>query len=280
MAIIPVVVGFQHIPVGGTWVAPGTGYSNEASQFFNRITDPGTTRKSLYAAMIDGLVADGVWSLLDALYIFAADISANGLANLKSSSFGLTSNGAMTFTANVGYQSNNVGTSNLDTGFVPSTAGGQFALNSASLGVYSLTASTTSGATNDAIGCVDTGAAHRSFFNPNNGGNTFEGINQDSGQGIGSNTQHQGMWVLTRTTSALTTCYKNGTSIGTDPLNTASSALPNRSIMIFARNNTTPDPYADQMSAGFIGGGLNATQASNLSSRINTYMTSLGINVY
>jgi hypothetical protein len=33
-------------------------------------------------------------------------------------------------------------------------------------------------------------------------------------------------------------------------------------------------------SSPFIGGGLNATQANQLSTRINAYMTALGINVY
>ncbi len=279
MAIIPVVVGFSRIPVGGTWVAPVTGFSAEASQFLNRIADPGATRKNLYAAMIDGLVSDGVWSLLDALYILAADVSGNALTNLKSSSFSLTVNGTMTFTANTGYQSNGVATSNLDTGFTPSTAGGVYTQNSASFGGYSLTNSTT-GLSATPLGSLDSGGTHRALFLPQNGSsNALVAVNT-GGTGAAANTQHQGMWVATRTASNLQNLYKNGSALIADTVNT-STGLPNRSILIFARNNTTADfPYPDQMSAAFIGGGLNVAQSLQLSNRINTYMTALSINVY
>jgi hypothetical protein len=124
-------------------VASG-GYSTEAQQFFDRITDPGATRKNAYAAMIDALVSGGVWSKLDCLWILAADIEANALVNLKSSSFSLVVTGTLTFSADSGFTSNGTAGNVLDTNYNPSTAGGNYTQNSA---CYGLWVATTGGAT-------------------------------------------------------------------------------------------------------------------------------------
>lgn len=263
--------------VGGYRFLPS--YSAAAQQFFDRITDPGVTRRNQYATLIDGLVADNVWSLLDALWIYAATTSVTALTNLKSSSYGCTANGAMTFTANTGYRSDNVATSYLSMGYNPSTAGGNLTLNSASIGGYSLTSDTGTGFWT-VMGCSDA-SANGLFLWPNTGGGNGGGrVNAGGAQLVTPPANMQGMHVFTRTASTTTVLYKNGTSLGSNA--TASSALPNANLIVFARNNngTNDDPWPDQMSAAFIGGGLDATKASALSSRINTYMTSLGINVY
>jgi hypothetical protein len=43
----------------------------------------GTNRKLLYNNLITGLKADGLWTKLDLLYIFAAHNSADSLKNVK-----------------------------------------------------------------------------------------------------------------------------------------------------------------------------------------------------
>ena len=47
------------------------------------------------ATLIDGLVADGVWAKLDALYILAQQNQTDALLNLVGTSYGLTSGSAL-----------------------------------------------------------------------------------------------------------------------------------------------------------------------------------------
>ena len=65
--------------------------SAEVQQLFDRMSTPptpGGTREGLYASFIDGLVADGVWSLLDHISLFfAADTEGDTLLNLKGGSY-------------------------------------------------------------------------------------------------------------------------------------------------------------------------------------------------
>jgi hypothetical protein len=83
--------------------------------------------------LICGMVTDGTWSLMDAFYVFAINSSGNAGLNWVSTSFPITVNGTCTFTANQGYTGD--GTScNLRTAMAPASAGGNFTLNSGSLG--------------------------------------------------------------------------------------------------------------------------------------------------
>ena len=51
------------------------------------------------ATLIDGLVADGVWSKLDCLYVLAQQNATDALLNLIGTSYSLTNVGAARFTA-------------------------------------------------------------------------------------------------------------------------------------------------------------------------------------
>ena len=72
------------------------------------------------ATLIDGLVADGVWAKLDALYVLAQQNQTDALLNLVGTSYSLTTSGAPTFTSYVGF--NGGGSSYLITGFNPISA--------------------------------------------------------------------------------------------------------------------------------------------------------------
>src|SRR5262245_928924 len=127
------------------WKPATVSYSTEAAAFFARLaTQPTTTRKNQYAALIDALVSAGVWSLLDALYLYAAYDEATALTNLKSSSFGGTNTNSVSYTADQGYTG--ASSKYIDLGYNPTTAGGNFAQNSACRGGWSLTSGQLSGA--------------------------------------------------------------------------------------------------------------------------------------
>lgn len=266
--------GMVHSTGGGC--SPGT----EASTFLARTSGLSGTETDAYCNLINGLVADSLWTKLDALYIFATKDTTTANLNLKSTSFGLTQTGTVTFTADQGY-TGDASTGNLNTGFTPSTAGGNYALNAASFGVYALTSRTTgqnyAQMGTNTVGLGTSASDLYPWFTDNN---LYGEINANGG-GVAAPANAQGMYAVTRTASNALAVYRNGSSFTTAA--TTSVALPDQTFFILAAHggsNTTVGRSGDKLSAAFIGGSLNGTEAGNLSTRINAYMTALGINVY
>jgi len=112
-----------------------------------------------------------------------------------------------------------------------------------------------------------------------NGGLLFR-INSLGDAPVAANTNPQGFWIGTRTGPSAVSVYRNGNAIASST--TPSSGVPALSMYLCASNlDGVPNFFVgDQVSAFFIGGGLNAAQAGNLSSRINAFMTAVGANVY
>ncbi len=108
---------------------------------------------------------------------------------------------------------------------------------------------------------------------------------------INSNTRHDapassslGMWIFTRTGANTVAAYGNGSSIYTNGAD-ASLGVPTQSLGMFDRHDGAGNTFSgggtvSKYGCFFMGGGLNATQASNLSSRINTYLTAWSVNTY
>jgi hypothetical protein len=271
---------------GGGWLGDGGWYhpavSADAAQttaFLARTSGLSGTETAAYKALINGLVADGNFALLDALYIFATNTTATANLNLVSTSYGLTQNGTVAFSADHGYAGDG-STGYLDTGFVPSTAAGNYTQNSASHGTYILTPRIT-GATYAAMGTTAPSTSISSELVPWwTDNNTYSAVN--GGGAAAAATTVKGMWAISRTGTNTAERYLNGSPNLAD-LN-PSGALPNLSFLILVRRNAisgvASDFSTDQSSAVFMGGGLNATQAGQVSARINAYMTALGINVY
>jgi len=263
----------------------GVADSAELTQFLTRITAPSGPRKTAYATLIDGLVADGLWTKLDCLWIIAAAAAATARTNLKQSTYTLTAAGGVSFATDLGYTPVTATTDYLNTGYNPSTAGGNLTLNSASMGVYVLTNDTAGdnascemgGAEPGAQLMIQTGLFTSTWF--------AYGINDAGGNGAAGAGTSRGMWAVSRTAASGTDAkvgYRNGSSIIT--ATTVSSSIPNLPMFIGSYNNNgasnggSPNPH--QYAAAFIGGGLTGAEVTTLSTRINAYMTTLGINVY
>lgn len=246
----------------------------EATNFIARTSGLDATHQSRYTTLICGLVTDGVFAKLDALYIFTTDTTTNALLNLVQNSFNGAVTGTLTFTANVGY-TGDAATGFIDSGFNALT-GGQYTQNSASYGTYILSSRSA-----DQIWAsmgYDNVAASRIF--PLIFGTVRYGVNGTAGVLGLVNTNAQGFWYGVRNGSSTTSIiYKNGSAFSTDA--DVSTTRDSLNIYIFASNEAGASFFTgDQMSAAFIGGALSATDASNLSLRINAYMTAYGINVY
>lgn len=277
---------------GGGFGAPAGGGCTAATNFLARTSGLSGTETSAYTTMICGLVTDsiitgnlsgatGCGAVLDGLYIFATNTTTTANLNLCGTSFGLTQTGSITFTADQGYTGDGL-TGYLDTGFVPSSAGGNYALNSASLGIY-VQNNRTLGSTAVDMGASNVAAGDISYMRPRNASNAYEGDMNAASYPTVANTTAQGQWINSRTGSSNFVVYNNGSSFST--LTSASANLSPSSIFIFAYNQSaggaTPVSLsADKLSAAYMGAGLNGTQAANLMSRINAFMTALGINVY
>jgi hypothetical protein len=258
--------------------AAPSGACSEATTFLARTSGLDATHQTAYTTMICGLVTDGLWTGIDALYILATDTTTNANLNLKSTSFGLTQVGGVSFTADQGYTGNGT-TGYSDTGYASSTAGGSYTQNSASFGVY-IRNNRTSGFTFTAIS-NDISATGAARWVPNY--NTISGnynIN-DAGFQDAPATTSQGFWGISRTGASATAAYRNasGTAIQTNTV--ASTGLSTTSFYIGAgRTPAAVDFSTDQIAAAFIARGLSSAEWVTLQGRINAYMTTVGANVY
>lgn len=254
--------------------------SAEASQFLARLPDtPDSTHKDAYIALIDGLVADSLWSKLVGLWITATDTSGNSLIDLTANANDLTTIGSPSFTADEGYTFPSG--AGLDTGIVLTSAS-PYTLNSAAAGIYNRTARAANAGFNFGVLGANTKYLYGRLRIA--GDNTDFDLNAITFPTV-ANASSDGMFVYSRTAASgagAQTVYRNGSSIGTST--GASDAIPTtRTCYIGALNNNgtlSNGPSSDEIAAFFLSSGLNGTEASNISSRINTYMTAIGKNVY
>jgi len=245
----------------------------QAAVFINRTSGLSATENAAYTTMICGMVTDGTWSLLDALYIFATNNTTTAALSLVSSTYNGTVNGTLTFSADHGWTGDG-STGYFGTGFVPNSASGNCKLNSCSMGIYDLTSNT--GARTCQMGGKVSGV-NTLICLPGSAVNIFEVNGPSTNTSTVANAQ--GMWSLSRTGSSGFTVYQNS-AVSSTPSST-SNVLLDTQIYIFALGGTTPTSFtSDQLSAAFIGGGMTDTQAENVQTRINNYMKAMGINVY
>jgi hypothetical protein len=150
-----------------------------------------------------------------------------------------------------------------------------FSRDSASLGVYDRTTTTTSGTVFGAIDVL-------TFTAPNLdvAGGLYFRINSINDGPVAANSSAQGFWIGTRTGASAVSVYRNGNQIASST--TPSNGIPALSMYLCASNlNGTANLFvSDEVAAFFIGGGLTKTQAAGISVRINAFMTSFGTNVY
>lgn len=234
-----------------------------------------TFDKQQYDNLLCGLNTDGVLAKIDTLYIYGAPDSTTAKLNTTQNAFNSTQTGSLTFAAYTGF-TGDATTGFLDTGFNPSTAGGQTTQNSATAGVCILSSRAT-GQLWEAFGASGAaGVITRMLTNFSTNGNIWA-INTLS-QTITANADAQGGWIETRTGATTTTLYHNGSSFATDT--SASAAMPALNMYVFAENllGTGATQFTGDQQAWFVqGSGFTATDVTNFRSRTNTYLTAYGV---
>ncbi|PAP93998.1 hypothetical protein [Mesorhizobium wenxiniae] len=207
-------------------------FAPEALALFARFTTPPTdARKTLINNRILAAKASGAWALRDAFYMMAAADAQAAQRNWKADTFNLTPTGTIAFEADRGYTGNGVD-GYLATGFTPSTAGGNFALNSAHLSVWSRTdaqsgavvmGSRTAATTSQAALVLRTTLDAVSYR-----------LNVDATPATSASPNSSGGFVARRSTSTAMAAFRNGVSLGTQTV--TSTGLSTAAIVIGAIN--------------------------------------------
>lgn len=243
--------------------AGGCSPGAEATAFLARTSGLNAAHTNAYCTMINGLVTDGVFAKLDALYIFATDTSTNALLSLVSATYNATVTGTPTFTADTGYTTS---LGNLiDTGFNPTTAPTpKFVQNSATAFGWSNTSGQINGSI---IGQTTTGVLY--LYTRHTTDVIFYGLNDGAFSSV-ANTDGSGFYAGNRTASNATQAYKNGSSVATA---SPASTTPGNANIVFGRGNGAA--WAGQVMAGGFGQSLSGTEQGNLYARVHTYLQTI-----
>lgn len=240
--------------------------SAEASAFLARTSGLDSTHRNAYIGLIDGLVNDGVWSKFDALWVLATQDETTALLNLCSTSYGLSKTNSPTFTADQGFAGD--GTNYLNNGTAYSSLT-QFTQNSAHVMLWDLTSGGSSGR---AIGESST-STNKVHIHPRySDTNAYFRVNRTNAGANGNVANTKGCSLATRTDSTTVTGYKNGSWAAANVTDT-SEVRSGQTLCIPEPGS----PSTDLIAAASVGGGLSATDASNLYSRLYTYLQAVGI---
>ena len=243
----------------------------DAQAFVNRVYDAGGTLTSTEANAVNTLTIDlkanGIWSLMKAIYPMVGSSAAACSQNLKSSSFTGTFTSGWSF-ASTGVTPN--GTSAyMNTGYIENVNN---TANNQHISVYLRT---------NTIGLfADIGASNvttQSNIYPNYN-NTFYPRIQAVNSGIAVNYSTLGLFLANRVVSTEVQGWKNNTK---NTLSNVSTGLCNVSIYIGASNNNgaIENPSARQNAFASIGDGLTDTQVSDFYTAVQAFQTSLSRNV-
>jgi F5/8 type C domain len=272
-------------PITTTWAAgqiqvfpvtPAT-HSSQALAYLARTVggDEGGNGANI-ATLIDGLVSDGVWAKLDALYVLAQQNQSDALLNLIGTSYGLAINNALAasdprisnvvFTSYKGFSGFSPGAGFLDTGLNAVMASGlHYTQNSASFGAWSYAT------TSDQNAIMGTGSVTQIF--DNYAGSVFYARTNNASVSSVPTSITKGLFVGDRPDASNVFPYQNGVSAGA--IGAASQAMDNSNFWIGGA--VGQGVTAQTLSAAFIGASLGAAGQLALYNRLRTYMTSIGV---
>lgn len=233
----------------------------------------GTTNNAALTTYICGLVTDGVWAKLDALYVFAQDTSANSLLNLVSATFNATNFGT-TFTAGgsgVGGFAGDGATTFVSSNFIMNSGGTLYAQDSASLFVWSNSATTANVAL---AGCGGGCGGGHTFIYTDSSGTAFFDVQGNTGYtATASVSDALGFYAANRSSASNVQGFKNGSSIIAVTSDT-SSALTVAQIIFGLGDNGGAFSNQQFMIGGF-GSSLSSTDNTNLYVRTHTLLQTI-----
>lgn len=244
----------------------GLVFTTEANALFAAMTTPPTlVRKILINSTIVSLMASGAWALLDVIYGHAAADSQAGRLNWKNPAlFTATTVNGPTFTADRGFTGDGA-TSYLTTGFNPATAGGNYTLNTAYMGRWSLT--------NSATGSRDIGNANGFIGARSAVASMVSRANNSATQTILVFTDGSGWIDWLRQDSAGYTVERDGVNVSSAVA--ISSSITSASIEVLRAGGATFSN--NQIAFDVVGGGvISAPIRTSIRTSIQTYLQGVG----
>jgi hypothetical protein len=272
-----------------TGSAPFSPSCSQSTAWFARAGTLDLTHKMADDTAICGLVTDGTWALLDALWFTQTQTTTAAVLNVMSSSFTLSPQGSPAWVADRGYTGTFVDapTVYIDTAFAPNPNGVNYTANSASMMVVSFTnAPSTDGSNGEPIG-VHALSGSASYILPRyTDSNTYFTMNdltssQATVTGIGTSA---GSWIVVRASTAANNnhIYRDGVEVTTGgPFGGATAGLSPSgcTFYLLAENACTIGAKAGaglQIGAAALGGALDSTHALSLHNRVCTRAATLG----
>lgn len=255
---------------GGFIRRPGGSAGGDAAAttaFLARTSGLDATHTNAYKALINGLVSDGVFAKLDALWIYATQDYTTARLNLVSTSYQLGTFWSTAFTADQGILTT---ATVIDTGYSPLTNGVQYTQNAAHLAAWTYSTNTSGNLSTLQVGSSTGGSA---LYSPYSDGNTYMRVN-DSAGGTGgfSLGTVAGFNLGVRSSSTARTGYLNGSSIGTIGSNTSAATASGNVVL----GGGVGGGKTITIAAAAAGGDVDSLQ-STYYTRMRTYMTAVGV---
>lgn len=232
-----------------------------------------TADKNAINTFFLGLKSDGIYTKMKAMYLPIWGTSANCKFNLvaPNGSYDLTFTTGWTFSSG---------------GMTPSNAYANTSIIPRNVLSYGNSHASFYNRTNSNTGAWDHGAVSNlnndKFYLRFDGANNYTVGIQESASSIITTGSGACFIIGTMTTPTTIAGYKNGVLSRSDTV-VATNNLPNNANIYLGACSYGPGINAygfRQYAFSSVGDGLTATQATNLSNRVNTLMTHFGINVY
>ena len=266
--------------LGGVFCLPeteaGAGYYTEYQTVYDSfIVKPSSTYAGYQNTMVKSFVDASIWTgRMDLFYVFANNDVSNAVVNwIKTGTNDASTVGSIAFAAWNGFTGNRDNARFIATPYNPTADSINALAASTTIGTYMRLDPAQDG-DQAYIGCAD---ANELVIYGDLAGSFFSRINSGSGM-IVANTDGAGMFISTRRTNAITEGYRNGLSIISDT--DYGETFPNLDLYILRMNGSAGSGSNNQCAVAFIMNGVTDADASTISYIINTYMTSLGTNVY
>lgn len=227
-------------------------------------------RQTIVDNLVVGLKADGIWTKLDRLWLFAVENTASALTDLIATA--LATNTAATFTADDGYTGNGL-TAFINSGYNPTLTVQNYVLDSACLFGWKFDAGSDGGplvASNQAGGANNWVRIFPVFTDTN----VYFDVNANPSTALGGQSADTGLWLINRTNNTNEQIDRNGSQL-TDAV-VASNTLPNDNFTAM-KEESTGLFYSKTISCMGFGGGLSGADRTNIYNRIRTYMTAVGV---
>lgn len=260
--------------------AAGVSLDSATTAWINAVVADGgavsATQQTRVNTLILALKGHSLFTVLDRLWLYGGESDAHQ-AKIDIINLGTGTISGTPAAFGAGGYTGDASTFYISTGVNPNSGGIHYVQDSASYGAYIRSSRTTKQGW-AAMGTANNKNNYLQALRDVSGSAYVRYGSNAAGQIIVANTNAQGFYISARTVSTDVVLYKNGSLFDTQA--SVSTGVDNATFAVFDAGVAVGIATGDQQAAAFIGGGLSATQAGNLSTDLNAYMTSWGINVY